>query len=393
MEADGLIALLDDARSLADSGSIDEAIFRYREAIQIAPENPTPWYCLGVLLVESELIVDAIDAFENCDKIIPNHGPTLSNLSVLHESIASERASEYATAALIHYPDDPKLQQLSANIVDPVEEPARIYIQSRAVVDHDEEGGSAADAGPISEQEEAEEMSKAGNHGAAVTRWKGILENSPNSPEVWRGLANALLSAGYPDRYEQCNMKARALEDQKALNKDLETHKADIADMSLLEAAEEINLSAVEDDDSGDLDEAISWYNMGTNLLIEGNHDEALTCFEKAIGGCPIDETELRMKAQTGRGNALFNQGRYPESIITYHAAIGINPANVSGRTLFNMGSSYAAVEMFDDAIKCFKQALSMGLDKSEAELCEKQVSRCRLLSREQAKRQARSSR
>jgi hypothetical protein len=54
------------------------------------------------------------------------------------------------------------------------------------------------------------------------------------------------------------------------------------------------------------------------------------------------------------------------------------------------MGSSYAAVEMFDDAIKCFSQALERGLEKQETELCEKQISRCRLLSREQAKRQSR---
>jgi tetratricopeptide (TPR) repeat protein len=393
MEADELTVLLNEARNLADSGSIDEAILRYRNALEIAPENPTSWYCLGVLLVKSDSINDAIDAFENCDKIVPNHGPTLSNLSALLESIDPEKSSEYATAALIHYPDNPKLQELSVNFVKPESEPARIFIQSRAVIDDGENDEPLYDAGPTSLHQEAEELSETGNHGAAVALWKGILENSPNSPEVWRGLANALLSAGYPDRYEQCNMKARSLEERQAQSNDLEILEIESPELSLLEAAEEINQNPVENDDSGDIDEAISWYNMGTNLLIEGNHDEALTCFEKAIGGCPIGETDLRMKAQTGRGNALFNQGRYPESIISYHAAIGINPANVSGRMLFNMGSSYAAVEMFDDAIKCFNQALSMGLDKSEAELCEKQVSRCRLLSREQAKRQARASR
>ena len=132
-------------------------------------------------------------------------------------------------------------------------------------------------------------------------------------------------------------------------------------------------------------------YNMGINLLGEGKNDEALSSFEKAIGGCPPSELELKVKAQNGRGNALYNSGRFSESVVAYHTAIGMDPHSVSGRTLFNMGSSYAAVEMFDDAIKCFTQALERGLDKEEAELCEKQISRCRLLSREQAKRQARS--
>ena len=102
-------------------------------------------------------------------------------------------------------------------------------------------------------------------------------------------------------------------------------------------------------------------------------------------------EIELKVKAQNGRGNALYNSGRYPESVVAYHTAIGMDPNSVSGRTLFNMGSSYAAVEMFDDAIKCFTQALERGLDKQDSELCEKQISRCRLLSREQAKRQSRN--
>ena len=70
-----------------------------------------------------------------------------------------------------------------------------------------------------------------------------------------------------------------------------------------------------------------------------------------------------------------------------------MDPNNVTGRTLFNMGSSYAAVELFDDAIKCFTQALDRGLGKEEADLCQKQVSRCRLLAREQSKRQSRAMR
>jgi len=138
------------------------------------------------------------------------------------------------------------------------------------------------------------------------------------------------------------------------------------------------------------MDDAIGWYNMGINLLGEGKNDEAISSFEKAIGGCPPSETDLKVKAQNGRGNALYNSGRFTESVVAYHTAIGMDPHSVTGRTLFNMGSSYAAVEMFDDAIKCFTQALDRGLEKQESELCEKQISRCRLLSREQAKRQSR---
>ena len=163
-------------------------------------------------------------------------------------------------------------------------------------------------------------------------------------------------------------------------------------DELLLIAADEVRSAPVVEE-RGSLDDSLGWYNMGINLLNDGKNDEALSSFEKAIGGCPSSEVELRVKAQNGRGNALYNEGRYPESIVAYHTAIGLDPNAVSGRTLFNMGSSYAAVEMFDDAIKCFSQSLERGLDESEAELCEKQISRCRVLAREQAKRQARGIR
>tara|TARA_Y100001980_G_C14424774_1_gene214817 strand:- start:384 stop:776 length:393 start_codon:yes stop_codon:yes gene_type:complete len=130
---------------------------------------------------------------------------------------------------------------------------------------------------------------------------------------------------------------------------------------------------------------------MAINLLNEGKNEEAISTFEKSIGGCPSSEVELKVKAHNGRGNALYNSGRYSESVIAYHTAISLDPQNVSAKTLFNMGSSYAAVEMFNDAIKCFTQSLERGLDKEQSELCEKQISRCRLLSREQSKRQAKS--
>ena len=171
----------------------------------------------------------------------------------------------------------------------------------------------------------------------------------------------------------------------------MESNQDDLGE-ALIMAVEEVQSGITEPDSRGDIDESISWYNMGINLLEEGKNDEALSSFEKAIGGCPPTEIELKVKAQNGRGNALYNSGRFSESVVAYHTAIGMDPQSVTGRTLFNMGSSYAAVEMFDDAIKCFTQSIERGLGKQELELCEKQISRCRLLSREQAKRQSRSN-
>ena len=132
----------------------------------------------------------------------------------------------------------------------------------------------------------------------------------------------------------------------------------------------------------------IEWYNKGLSMLSEENGVEALNCFERAIGGAPREERELRIRAQNGRGHALYQLARYPESIQAYHAAISMDPAGVTGKSLYNMGSSYAAVELYSDAIKCFEQALGRGLEDEDVTICKTQINRCKLLHKEQQKRQ-----
>jgi tetratricopeptide (TPR) repeat protein len=270
----------------------------------------------------------------------------------------------------------------------------RVFVEARQIVEEDDEIEDQANIlNPETNSnsyEAARSRSTAGDHTGAVAIWKGLLEQSPNSPEVWRGLGEALRSAGYDDRANQCFKRAESIESEPTEEIDhIETPEEDLADALIL-ALEEAQTVETKPKSRDDLDDAIGWYNMGINLLGEGKNDEALSSFEKAIGGCPQSEIDLKVKAQNGRGNALYNSGRFTESVVAYHTAIGMDPHSVTGRTLFNMGSSYAAVEMFDDAIKCFTQALERGLEKQESELCEKQISRCRLLSREQAKRQSR---
>ena len=63
-----------------------------------------------------------------------------------------------------------------------------------------------------------------------------------------------------------------------------------------------------------------------------------------------------------------------------------MDPTMVTGRTLYNMGSSYAAMEHFTDAIRCFEQALDRDLDEEEERLCKTQMNRCSLLLKEQRK-------
>jgi len=395
----GLIESLKLGATQTNNGDYSTAILTYLDALNMDENNATAWFCLGVLYCKTGSLKDAINAFEKCDEEYPDHPPTLANLAYLLLESEPERASDFAKRALPHLEQDEKLRDI-ASISKPEETQDLVFIESQPILENSVNRVLDIGISPVSDeasrQEEARALSSSGDHSTAVSIWKDLLEQTPDSPEVWRGLGEALSSAGYEDRAVQCMKRADQIESDTNVQSEPEiiTDTQDVIDDDelLLIAADEVRSAPVVEE-RGSLDDSLGWYNMGINLLNEGKNDEALSSFEKAIGGCPSNEVELRVKAQNGRGNALYNEGRYPESIVAYHAAIGLDPKSVSGRTLFNMGSSYAAVEMFDDAIKCFSQSLERDLDKAEAELCEKQISRCRVLAREQAKRQARGLR
>ena len=399
MVMSGLIESLKIGATQTNSGEFSKAILTYLDALKMDENNATAWFCLGVLYSKTGSLKDAVEAFMKCDENYPDHPPTLANLAYLLVESEPERASDFAKRALPHLEQDENLHNI-ASMSKPEETPELVFIESEPIleesVDQNLDTGISPVSNKSSRQEEARTLSSSGDHSTAVSIWKDLLEQTPDSPEVWRGLGEALSSAGYEDRAVQCMKRADQIESDSIVEPELEisTDNQDVVDDDelLLIAADGVRSIPVVEE-RGSLDDSLGWYNMGINLLNEGKNDEALSSFEKAIGGCPSSEVELRVKAQNGRGNALYNEGRYPESIIAYHTAIGLDPKSVSGRTLFNMGSSYAAVEMFDDAIKCFSQSLERGLDESEAELCEKQISRCRVLAREQAKRQARGIR
>ena len=399
MVMSGLIESLNIGATQTNSGEFSKAIQTYLDALKMDENNATAWFCLGVLYSKTGSVKDAVEAFMKCDENYPDHPPTLANLAYLLVESEPERASDFAKRALPHLEQDKNLHNI-ASMSKPEETPELVFIESEPILEESVDQNLDTGISPVfdksSKQEEARALSSSGDHSTAVSIWKDLLEQTPDSPEVWRGLGEALSSAGYEDRAVQCMKRADQIESDSIVEPELEisTDNQDVVDDDelLLIAADEVRSIPVVEE-RGSLDDSLGWYNMGINLLNEGKNNEALSSFEKAIGGCPSSEVELRVKAQNGRGNALYNEGRYPESIIAYHTAIGLDPKSVSGRTLFNMGSSYAAVEMFDDAIKCFSQSLERGLDESEAELCEKQISRCRVLAREQAKRQARGIR
>ena len=234
----------------------------------------------------------------------------------------------------------------------------------------------------------ARALTEDGDYVNSVKAWKRLLEVKRDSPEIWNGMADSLSAAGHVDRALQCRQKANSLIMEERGGSVSEPEE----ELDLIAAGKEAQEIMENTDNSPEVDANISieWYNKGINLLAEERGSEALSSFEKAIGGAPKEELELRVKAQAGRGHALYQMGKYGDSIRSYHTAISMDPEGVSGKLLYNMGSSYASLELFQDAVKCFIQAIDRGLDDNDRALCKKQLSRCKILAKEQARRASR---
>ena len=59
-----------------------------------------------------------------------------------------------------------------------------------------------------------------------------------------------------------------------------------------------------------------------------------------------------------------------------------IDPSNVRGQTLYNMGTAYAEMERFPDAIKCYEQSIPRGLSDAEVKRAKEQIRRCTILEK-----------
>ena len=71
----------------------------------------------------------------------------------------------------------------------------------------------------------------------------------------------------------------------------------------------------------------------------------------------------------------------------SYHQAMLIKPEEVRGKTLYNMGTAYAEMERYQDAVKCFEQAIPRGLSKDEIKRTKDQIRRCNILIKEQRRK------
>ena len=154
-----------------------------------------------------------------------------------------------------------------------------------------------------------------------------------------------------------------------------------------LDAAARVSVNTgIESNSNSIANQDIEWYNKGVGLIEDKKYREALSCFDRALPSF-ADDDEMVIRILNGRGNALYYLEDYPKCVESYHKAMVINPKGVQGKTLYNMGTAYAEMQRFGDAIKCFEQAIPRGLDKDQQKLAKEQIRRCNILQKEQQRK------
>jgi tetratricopeptide (TPR) repeat protein len=395
--------MLHEADKFADEEKYVEAAEIYSKITNSDTNCAAAWYGLGIIKAKLGNLDDAIRAFEQAHRINPDYGATNANLAFLLEKIDPERAANFARMAMESIGEKVELLHI-ANLMENIE--ISLFDYSHKYVEEEQEEIIILPSKTVSEtiQEEEKEveeldfvnsktarssrankMTEKGDHAAAVNEWKELLKKDSSDISSWKGLADALSKAGYIERADQCLQRVEELTEIEKESREIDENE----EMeNLISAAKEVKekIELVEENNSRDVNESIEWYNKGLVLLSENNPSESLNCFDKALQGSPEEEIELRVRAHNGKGHALYQLDKFADSIQEYHSAILLDPASVTGRTLYNMGSSYASIELYADAVKCFEQAKNRGMGKEDQRLCQTQISRCKLLIKEQKK-------
>ncbi len=286
----------------------------------------------------------------------------------------------------------------------------------------------------------------ANNHMESIKIWKGLIQTERNDPEMWRGLSKALYAAGDNTTAEKCSIKAQEIEDEmkvkNVVTPNVEVNAATLQTehnqftaepemppvpeapqeisqeqmmsanellarpqapvpapeplanpgVDLAKAALEVQSNSLVQEEfrnpasTSIANQDISWYNQGVALIEAGKYAEALSCFDRALPSFSNDD-EMVIRILNGRGNAFYYLENYPACVESYHQAMLIKPEEVRGKTLYNMGTAYAEMERYQDAVKCFEQAIPRGLTKDEIKRTKDQIRRCNILIKEQNKK------
>jgi tetratricopeptide (TPR) repeat protein len=434
------------AGAMASMGLDEHAIGAYTHALGLDETHTKSWFNLGALHQRRGNNDAAAKCFVGALERDASYVKAAERLAELAE--ASGDIEALLSAMRILAANDPvRKGEFALLLVELAEGEARVLENTTGLPPTIPEGPAlAAEAVSLLDGNSAlkgRALSAASNHTDAVMCWKALIQEDKANPDSWTGLARALEAAGDIATAQRCHEKANSLlnpvpeddplsmmmeeEEQPApapeqsyspepvsdlgYGLEAEPENAFAAPLPVLtersepeplvqEARPEVDLAAAaletasrtsteslgKDVNSRAIaNQDIEWYNKGVGLIEDKKYREALSCFDRALPSFAGDD-QMVIRILNGRGNALYYLADYPKCVESYHKAMVINPSGVQGKTLYNMGTAYAEMQRFGDAIKCFEQATPRGLDEDQVKLAKEQIRRCNILLKEQQK-------
>ena len=428
----------------------DHAISAIEHAQKLDPSNPKGWFNLGSLKQRKGMLREASTCYSNALREDPSYVKAAEKWAPLAMEIKDPQAYlSAATIIVASNPESPLRIELATTLVELAEGESRVLESQSGLPPTLPEGPEMAKTaldliGEGETELHARAHTMANNHMESVKIWKGLIQINRNDPEIWRGLAKALYAAGDNTTAEKCSIKANEIEAINANksnmieesqtiqspqpepatvshneNEELLESVSSVSQeemmsanqllarpqpaepvqdtvpnpqVDLAKAALEVQSNSLVQEEfrnpssNSVANQDISWYNQGVALIEAGKYAEALSCFDRALPSFSNDD-EMVIRILNGRGNAFYYLENYPACVESYHQAMLIRPEEVRGKTLYNMGTAYAEMERYQDAVKCFEQAIPRGLSKDEIKRTKDQIRRCNILIKEQKKK------
>lgn len=428
----------------------DHAISAIEHAQKLDPSNPKGWFNLGSLKQRKGMLREASTCYSNALREDPLYVKAAEKWAPLAMEIKDPQAYlSAATIIVASNPESPLRIELATTLVELAEGESRVLESQSGLPPTLPEGPEMAKTaldliGEGETELHARAHTMANNHMESVKIWKGLIQINRNEPEIWRGLAKALYAAGDNTTAEKCSIKANEIEAINANksniieesqttqtsqpepiptsqneNEELSESVSSVSQeemmsanqllarpqpaepvqetvpnpqVDLAKAALEVQSNSLVQEEfrnpssNSVANQDISWYNQGVALIEAGKYAEALSCFDRALPSFSNDD-EMVIRILNGRGNAFYYLENYPACVESYHQAMLIRPEEVRGKTLYNMGTAYAEMERYQDAVKCFEQAIPRGLSKDEIKRTKDQIRRCNILIKEQKKK------
>ena len=292
--------------------------------------------------------------------------------------------------------------------------------------------------------ERATALSLSQQHSDAVLMWKALIQQEQDVASHWTGLARSLEQAGDYETAQKCHAKATAMgasapvatvetpavesapepiqevptpslqqdllltppepvqiepavesqpstmdaamlltpvEPQQRVEEVAAHPEVDLA-KAALDAAQMVATNIPQSTSSNAIsNQDVAWFNQGVQLIDDKKYKEALSCFDRALPAFAGDDAMI-IRILNNRGNAYYFLEEYPKCVESYHQAMLIRPTEVRGETLYNMGTAYAEMERYKDAIKCFDQAIPRGLSDEAKRRAKDQIRRCNILQK-----------